>query len=143
MSRTKLLDGKLTAEEKIVAEYIDANASDILVEKINNSDKGMSDCWSFIVKQAKDKAGKHDAVGVAAMEVFGWAIHYFEEDSIKKGDTPKIEAKVETVKEDNVAAVAKEPIKIVKVEKKPKEPKSDMLPGQMTIFELMGMNNGT
>lgn len=137
MSRTKLLDGKLTAEEKIVAEYIDANASDILVEKINKSDKGMSDCWSFIVKQAKEKAGKNRAVGVADIEVFGWAIHYFEEDSIKKGDTPKIEAKVETTKE---------PIKIVKVEKKPKEekkPKDDMLPGQMTIFELMGMNNGT
>ena len=131
MSRTKLLEGKLTAEERIVAEYIDANASDILVEKINKSDKGISDCWSFIVKQAKEKAGKNRAVGVADMEVFGWAIHYFEEDSIKKGDTPKIEAKVETTKE---------PIKIVKVEKKPKD---DMLPGQMTIFELMGMNNGT
>ena len=143
MSRTKLLEGTLTAEERIVAEYIDANASDILVEKINKSNKGISDCWSFIISQAKAKAGKNKAVGVADMEVFGWAIHYFEEDSIKKGDTPKIEAKVETVKEDNVAAVAKEPIKIVKVEKKPKEPKSDMLPGQMTIFELMGMNNGT
>ena len=138
MSRTKLLEGKLTAEERIVAEYIDANASDVLVEKINKSDKGISDCWSFIVKQAKEKAGKNRAVGVADMEVFGWAIHYFEEDSIKKGDTPKIEAKVETTKE---------PIQIVKVEKKPKaepkKPKDDMLPGQMTIFELMGMNNGT
>lgn len=138
MSRTKLLDGKLTAEERIVAEYIDANASEVLVEKINKSDKGISDCWSFIVKQAKEKAGKHDAVGVADMEVFGWAIHYFEEDSIKKGDAPKIEAKVETTKE---------PIQIVKVEKKPKaepkKPKDDMLPGQMTIFELMGANNGT
>lgn len=143
MSRTKLLEGTLTAEERIVAEYIDANASEVLVNKINKSNKGMSDCWNFIISQAKAKAGKNKAVGVADSEVFGWAIHYFEEDSIKKGDTPKIEAKVETVKEDNVAAVAKEPIKIVKVEKKPKEPKSDMLPGQMTIFELMGMNNGT
>ena len=137
MSRTKLLVGTLTAEERIVAEYIDANASEVLVKKINKSNKGMSDCWSFIISQAKAKAGNNKAVGVADMEVFGWAIHYFEEDSIKKGDTPKIEAKVETTKE---------PIKIVKVEKKPKEekkPKDDMLPGQMTIFELMGMNNGT
>ena len=143
MSRTKLLEGTLTAEERIVAEYIDANASEMLVKKINKSNKGISDCWNFIISQAKAKAGKNKAVGVADSEVFGWAIHYFEEDSIKKGDTPKIEAKVETVKEDKVAAVAKEPVKIVKVEKKPKEPKSDMLPGQMTIFELMGMNNGT
>jgi len=138
MSRTKLLNGTLTAEERIVAEYIDANASDILVNKINKSNKGMSDCWNFILNQAHEKAGKNKAVGVADMEVFGWAIHYFEEDSIKKGDTPKIEAKVET---------SKEPIQIVKVEKKPKpeqkKPKDDMLPGQMTIFELMGMNNGT
>ena len=140
MSRTKLLDGKLTAEEKIVAEYIDANASDVLVEKINKSDKGIKDCWSFIVNKAKAKAKGSRAVGVADIEVFGWAIHYFEEDSIKKGDIPKEEAKVETVKEDNVAAVAKEPVKIVKVEKKPKEPKSDMFPGQMTILDFLGGN---
>ena len=140
MSRTKLLEGTLTAEERIVAEYIDANASEVLVKKINKSNKGISDCWNFIISQAKAKAGKNKAVGVADSEVFGWAIHYFEEDSIKKGDTPKIEAKVETVKEDKVAAVAKEPVKIVKVEKKPKEPKSDMIPGQMTILDFLGGN---
>lgn len=140
MSRTKLLEGTLTAEERIVAEYIDANASEVLVEKINKSNKGISDCWSFIISRAKAKAGKNKAVGVADSEVFGWAIHYFEEDSIKKGDTPKIEAKVKTVKEDKVAAVAKEPVKIVKVEKKPKVPKSDMLPGQMTILDFLGGN---
>ena len=48
MSRTKLLEGELSQEEKLVAEYLEENASDVVVEKINNGDKGIKDCWSFI-----------------------------------------------------------------------------------------------
>lgn len=133
MSRTKLLDGDLSQEEKILAEYLEENASDALVEKINNGDKGIKDCWSFIYKQAKEYTKGSNSVAIADVQVFGWAIHYFEEDSIKKGKIPSVP--VNTVKvEEHKAAVS------VKKEHKsePKKLKEDMLPGQMTIFDLMG-----
>ena len=137
--------------QELILAYLQKNASDVLVEKINNGVRITKDGKTLVNKKtldgfmqfASEEAKKLSDKGArsACVEdsvVYGWAIHYFEEDSIKKGDTPKIEAKVETTKE---------PIQIVKVEKKPKaepkKPKDDMLPGQMTIFELMGMNNGT
>ena len=135
MSRTKLLEGELSQEEKLVAEYLEENASDVLVEKINNGDKGIKDCWSFILNQAKEYAEGNKAVGIADMQVFGWAIHYFEEDSIKKGKTPSTPAKTVTV-EEPMAAVPKKEHKA-----EPKKPKEEMFPGQMTIFDLMGGAN--
>lgn len=134
MARTKLLDGKLTHEEQLIAEYIEENASDILVNKINKSDKGIGDCWSYIVNCAKEKAKGASGIGIASDVVFGWAIHYFEEDSIKKGSTPK----VNTVKTVNPKEVKK---KVKAAAPKPvikDKEKDNMLPGQMTIFDLMG-----
>lgn len=129
MARTNLMSDNLTAEERIIAEYIEANASDVLVEKINSGDKGIKDCWNFIIDQAKEKANGQSGIGIADSVVFGWAIHYFEEDSIKKGETPKVKVEVKAV----------EPKKVEKKpDKKAEKPKEELLPGQMTIFDLMG-----
>ena len=130
MARTKLLDGNLSREERIIAEYIDEEASDALVEKINTGKKGIKDCWSFIFKQAKAKAKGGSSIAITHEEVFGWAMHYFEEDSIEKGKTDNHVKAV--ISEKPKAAVPKT---IKKEEPKKKE---DMLPGQMTIFDLMG-----
>ena len=134
MARTKLLSDDLTSEQRVVAEYLDANASDELVNKINSGDKYMKDCWDFIYKQAEALAKGQKCLCVTNEVVFGWAFHYFEEDSIKKGATVSVpKAKVRNPKE-NIQKKKPE----TKPEK-PKEKKDDMLPGQMTIFDLMGV----
>ena len=136
MSRTKLLNGELTAEQRIIAEYIDQNASAALVNKINAGDKGMSDCLTFITNQARKKAGSSRCVCVSDEEVYGWAFHYFEEDSIKKDKEDYKAAAVKSkdlpVKKEVKAAAPKE-----KTVPAPK-PKDNMIPGQMSIFDLMG-----
>lgn len=70
-----------TNNEKIIFDYLDKNASYVLAEKINNGTKTLSQCWSYIVSEAKKQAVN----GCACIDdatVFGWAIHFFEEDSI-------------------------------------------------------------
>ena len=119
-----------SSAQKIVLDYLEANASEVLAEKIKTGNKTLGQCWTYIVKQAqKQKEG--NCACIPDVEVFGWAIHFFEEDSITEKETAKPAAKVE----------------VKKVEPKPKaEPKKktepkhtdDMLPGQMTIFDLMG-----
>lgn len=133
MSRTKLMSENLTNEERIIAEYIEENASDVLVEKINSGNKGISDCWSYIYKQAENEAKGSKAICLSDKVVFGWAIHYFEEDSIKAGDVPKIEVKAPEPKK-NVKAAAPKKEEPKKVENK----KIDEIPGQMTILDFMG-----
>lgn len=85
-----------TKEQELVKAYLEENASEILAEKINNGTPFEKDGKSFInkktldgfIKYASDEARKLASKGAnsACVEdkvVYGWAIHYFEEDSIE------------------------------------------------------------
>lgn len=85
-----------TKEQEILKAYLEANASDILADKINNgvktekdgktliNRKSLETFMKFATEEAKKQAEK--GANVAMIEdkvVFGWLIHYFEEDSIE------------------------------------------------------------
>ena len=100
---------RLTASgrnQELVLAYLQENASDVLAEKINNGTKTMAGCWDFITKEAR-KMATNNCAAVDDATVYGWAIHYFEEDDI----------------EEAIAAAAKErqKIKAAEEEKKRKE----------------------
>ena len=114
-------------ETEIILDYLEENASDVLAQKIHDGKKTMDDCWKFIYECAKKAASGKNSYGCEGQEVFGWAIHFFEEDSIKANDIVKNKPiKTEKPKEVKKAAEPK---------KKPEEKKED-LPGQMTIFDF-------
>ena len=128
-------------EQQAVLKYLESNASDVLAEKINNGSKTLEGCWKFIESQAKKKAKGQNCVCCTDQEVFGWAVHYFEEESIKEGGKAAVE-KVDTYK------VTPTGIKKVKEEKKKPEPKKEpkkeevvQLEGQITLFDFVGGNN--
>lgn len=115
-------------ETEIILDYLEENASDVLVEKIRKSNKTMDSCWKFIFECARKAAKGEGSYGCADQEVFGWAVHFFEEDSIKAEDIVKdVPVKSEKPKEVKKAAEQK---------KKPEEKKEEKLPGQMTIFDF-------
>ena len=83
-------------EHKILKAYLEENASDILIEKINNGVKIQKDGKTLINKKtfetfmdfAAEEALKLAKKGAryAAFEgsiIIGWLMHYFEEDSIE------------------------------------------------------------
>jgi len=85
-----------TPEEKLIKEYLEKNASEVLAEKINNGVHITKDGKTFIskktleafMKYAANEARRQTEKGaqfacVDNQTVFGWAIHYFEEDSIE------------------------------------------------------------
>lgn len=77
----------VTDTEKIVLEHLEKVASDELVEKINKGNKTLAQCWKYICKEAqKYLSNKNGAI--ADEVVFGWAIHFFEEDGIPAVQTP-------------------------------------------------------
>lgn len=119
-------------QEKLILDYIENNASEMLVEKINTGKKTMTDCFNYIVSEAKHKAVKGCAM-IADSEVFGWAMHYFEEDSIKPVTAPVVKAEVKTA-----------PVKETKKpEVKKQEKKADDLDectkNQISMFDLFGV----
>lgn len=85
-----------TENEKIILAYLQQNASDELTEKINNGEKTLAQCWEFITKEAKTYLNGKSG-GIEDSVVFGWAIHFFEEDDIKP---TKAKPKAKEVEED-------------------------------------------
>ena len=82
-------------EQELIKNYLEENASDVLCEKINNGIKITKDSKELIskkdlngfMKYASDEAKKlvEQGANCACIEdkiVYGWAIHYFEEDEI-------------------------------------------------------------
>ena len=54
MARIKLkADGR---NQELVLAYLEENASENLVEKINEGNRTMADCWSYITGRARNKA---------------------------------------------------------------------------------------
>lgn len=82
--------------QKIIKDYLEQNVSDMLAEKINNgvrihkdgktliNKKTLEECMEFAIKEAQKLTEKGArAACIQDSVVFGWAIHYFEEDSIE------------------------------------------------------------
>ena len=119
--------------EKIILQYLENNVSEVLAEKINSGTKTLADCWKFITECARKQA-KNGCACIQDDVVFGWAIHFFEEDSIKpeppKNDMVVKNAVVEAKKKIEERAKKKEPM--------PVEEKSELEKAQITLFDLMG-----
>ena len=128
-----------TKEQQRIKAYLEENASDILAGKINNgvlikkdgkillNRKTMDGFMSFATEEARKQAEKGARYAmVEDAVVFGWAVHYFEEDSIEgtlfneDGSEYKTQSK----------PAAKAPT--AKAQPKP-QPKP-----QMSMFDLMG-----
>ena len=84
-----------TTEEKILKEYLEQTVSEVLADKINNgvpvkkdgkklvSRKTLAGFMKYATEEARKQAVKGATSACLHSDiVFGWAIHYFEEDSI-------------------------------------------------------------
>ena len=135
-----------TTEEKVLKEYLEQTVSEVLADKINNGVPVEKDGKKLIskktlagfMKYATEEAHKQTAKGATCAclhsdIVFGWAIHYFEEDSIfgtlynedgteykAPKPTPKVTPKPSTTAEAPVVPASKP------------QPKA----GQMSMFDL-------
>lgn len=125
------LDAKSEYEKKIL-EYLEENASDVLAAKINKGTKTMQDCWSFIVDSVKKSVHGSSCAVVEDKEVYGMAVHFFEEDGIK----------YEPIRAAGVKYEAKKPEE-KKVQKTPEPKKKEQKPqkeydlnGQMSFDDM-------
>ena len=84
-----------TIEEKALKEYLEQTVSEVLADKINNgvpvekdgkkliSKKALTGFMEYATEEARKQAAKGATWACLHSDiVFGWAIHYFEEDSI-------------------------------------------------------------
>lgn len=160
----------VTKEEQKVKAYLEANASEVLAQKINSGVRIKKDGKMLINKKtlagfmkfACDEAKKQAEKGASSAcidddTVYGWAVHYFEEDSIEgtlynedgteyKAPMPKVTAKAPAVKSVPPKAQPKPQMSMFDLmgedlEGKPEEEKpeddEDTMPSDEEIQEIM------
>lgn len=118
-----------------IKAYIEerAKVDELFAQKFTNPKKSIDECCNYILGEARKRG---NAVAMSEAEVYGMAVHYYDEDDIKVN---KISANVKA-SVSNLAPSAKvqqvqksEPVKSAP-ERKPKQSKREEDPRQMSLF---------
>ena len=124
--------------EKIIKDYIESacKTDEVLAGKYEKSGKDIEGCCKYIKSEARKQA-KNGCAAIKDDEVFGWAVHYFDEEmTAPKGN---VDCKVETTADPNVvrAKVADVPKKAVSLaNKNPKTKKGSDDGLMMSLFDF-------
>lgn len=108
--------------EQHALDYLNENGSDALEWKINTGKKTLAGSMAYAKDEAQKLMKSQKGSGYVMVDdatVFGWIIHFFEEDSIKEKATK---------------AVAKTPVGSKKVEKPKPQKASISNPIVMDLF---------
>lgn len=77
--------------EEIIKKYLEerAKTDESVAKNLLKPNKSIEECCKYITEEAR-KLAKNGCAAVEDSVVFGWAVHYYDEDSIKmkKGTTP-------------------------------------------------------
>lgn len=119
--------------ENIIKEYIEkaCQTDEVLAGKYEKSGKDIMGCCKYIKSRARKKAEGGCAV-IADAEVYGWAIHYFDEEMTAPKE--EVDCKVQTTSDPNVVRARVEipkpqPKPVVKLRKAADE-------GLMSLFNF-------
>lgn len=114
-----------------IKAYLDKRAAEdsLFAVTYAKENKNIKDCCSYITSQAKKQASN----GWAAISddvVFGWAVHYYNEDDIKVEKTSNVRSEVKTsAAKKSEEKKSQAPTPILKIKPKKKE---DV--GQLSLF---------
>lgn len=136
-----------TPEHDVLKAYLEENASPTLVEKIENgvkivkdgktliSKKDLAGFMKYACEEARKLAAK-GATGACVKDdiVFGWLIHYFEEDSIEGTLYNEDGTPYKPPKKQTATTVQRKPA--TPVQAKPTPPK----PAQFSLFDMLAEN---
>ena len=79
-----------TVFEQVIKSHLDerSHTDELFATKYSNPKKSIKECCDYIDSQARKAAGKENRVRIPDSVVFGWAIHYYDEENIKVSSHP-------------------------------------------------------
>lgn len=133
----------MTSFETTIQAYLEnrAKTDSLFAETYRKANKSIEECIKYIYSKARKLAKEGNAVGVDDATVYGWAVHYYDEDDIKIKD---VKERVEvvapaTVQEPVVQETVKEE-KAVKQKSARKKTKQDLKKifdsRQLSLFDM-------
>lgn len=84
--------------EQAVQNFLEDKAKNdsLFADTFKKANKSIKECCKYIMQCAQKMAKNQRALAVSDATVFGWAIHYYDEDDIKVDNNIQKQVKVET-----------------------------------------------
>ena len=92
-----------SAKERI-KDYLDERASkdELFAKSYAKSNKNIDECYEYIVSEARKQCKDSDSICISDDVVYGWAVHYYDEDDINVGHKKSSSTESTESKEINV-----------------------------------------
>ena len=116
--------------EKIIKDYVEkfAQGDAVFASKYEKSGKDIEGCCRYIESEARKQA-QNGCAAIKDDEVFGWAVHYFDEEMTAPKDSPRAEVKVAPT-----ADMPKKAVSLANEKSKAKKGSDDGL--MMSLFDF-------
>lgn len=123
-----------TTFETTIQTYLENRAKEdsLFAETYKKANKSIKECCKYIYSQARKLAAGGKAVGIDDATVYGWAVHYYDEDDIK---VDKVQERVEVATPDPVPSAKVESAVQPKPKKKTKKELFDEQ-RQLSLFDF-------
>lgn len=120
-----------TTFETTIQKYLENRAKEdsLFAETYKKANKSIKECCKYIYSKARKLAAGGNAVGIDDATVYGWAVHYYDEDEIK---VDKVQEHVEVVSSVPEPTKVEQPKPLVKPQQKRKKEKDNSL--QLSLF---------
>lgn len=96
--------------EEIIKKYLEerAKTDETIAANLKKDGKSIKKCCQYITEQAR-KAATNNVAMIADEVVYGWALHYYDEDDIESEKKPAPKAKaVKVIVPERAQVVKKE-----------------------------------
>ena len=127
-----------TQFENTIKNYLDSRAKEdsLFAETYKKANKSIKECCKYIYSQARKLAKGSNSVGIDDATVYGWAVHYYDEDDIK---VDKVQERVEVVAPVAIQKPVKEekPVQQKAARKKTKQELQKIFESrQLSLFDM-------
>lgn len=135
--------------KQVIKQYLDnrAKEDELFAAKYANPKKNLDDCVQYILSEVK-KSGK---CGFADDEIYGMAVHYYDEEEIKVGKAGECQvvinhaveltdAEKQKARKEAIEVYKKEQLAALKAEKEKKQeakPKQTQQESQLDLFSML------
>ena len=81
-----------------IKDYLDERASkdELFAKSYAKTNKNIDECYDYIVSEARKQCKNSDSICISDDVVYGWAVHYYDEDNIKVGRSEESEESKES-----------------------------------------------
>ena len=87
MREIKAMARKIMSAKERIKDYLDERASkdELFAKSYAKPNKNIDECYHYIVEEARKQCKDSDSVCISDDVVYGWAVHYYDEDNINVG----------------------------------------------------------